>query len=252
MTTAAIYENIDIGRVLQRGFATIGRNALAFFGVAVLLVGVPVLAMFMLVFEQLTLLAVDPWDARYWTAQFALVFVAVAAGCILQAAVVRSAILDLGGRNPDIAGSLVASLMRLLPLIGLAIACTIGIALGLILLVVPGIILYLMWIVAVPVMIEERRGIFDSLSRSAELAKGSKGQIFGLVVILGVLAWIVSFLAELFSVQLLENPFALAAVTGAVEVVNGMIMAGVLASLYVELRTIKEGASADSLAGIFE
>jgi hypothetical protein len=124
-------------------------------------------------------------------------------------------------------------------------------------LIVPGIILTLMWSVAVPVMIEERRGVFESLGRSAELTRGSKGWIFLLLLLYWGASSMLSGMT--FAMVGFRSPAAEPAVTVAplvvgalAQAVSGLLLAALLAALYVELRHFKEGASVDQLAGIFE
>lgn len=59
---------------------------------------------------------------------------------------------------------------------------TLGIYGGFILLIVPAIVLYVMWVVALPVSALERRWTFAALKRSAQLTKSHRGAIFGLVL----------------------------------------------------------------------
>jgi len=61
--------------------------------------------------------------------------------------------------------------------IGVALLEMLAIVGGFLLLVVPGIIVSLMLMVAVPVAIIERPGVMASLKRSAALTKGIKGQL---------------------------------------------------------------------------
>jgi hypothetical protein len=91
---------------------------------------------------------------------------------VLQAAIVYGTVTDLSGRRASLGSCVSAALKVLLPLIGLSIVSTLGMMLGLILLVVPGIILALGWSTAVPVKIVERAGVFESLSRSWALTSG--------------------------------------------------------------------------------
>jgi hypothetical protein len=258
MATSYYDDKIDIGRVMQRGFAAIGSNAAAFFLAAIMLVGLPTVVMNYLMLGQVEAVAANPGDPAFWSTYAALILVSILTTYLLQAAVVRSTILDLSGRPIDFGSSLAAALMLLLPIIGLAIVSGIAIGLGFLLLVVPGVILYLMWSVAVPVLVEERRGVFGSLSRSAELTKGSKGRILGLIVIYSIFSSMISAVVSLFSgagmtgTGEIASPLLFAVLAGVTGVVNGVVMAAMLASLYVELRTVKEGASTDSLAAVFE
>jgi len=67
---------------------------------------------------------------------------------------------------------------QILPVIGLSLVVGIAVGFACILLLVPGILLALMWAVAVPAKVLEDKGVFDSMSRSSELTQGSRGRIF--------------------------------------------------------------------------
>jgi hypothetical protein len=56
----------------------------------------------------------------------------------------------------------------------------IGVCIGLVLLIVPGIILGLMWALAIPVAVLEDTGLGDSLSRSRYLTAGHRGRVFAI------------------------------------------------------------------------
>jgi hypothetical protein len=70
------------------------------------------------------------------------------------------------------------------------IAFAVGIAagIGLIFLVVPGIYLWLMWSLAVPVTVLEGGGLNASITRSKELTRGSRGRIFAIYLLVVGLA----------------------------------------------------------------
>ncbi|MFZ9668538.1 MAG: hypothetical protein ACO3CR_01615 [Solirubrobacterales bacterium] len=82
---------------------------------------------------------------------------------------------------------------RLVSLILLGIVVGVLVTLGLILLIIPGIILTLMWIVSTPAMMVEDKGVFDSMSRSSELTKGNRMRVLGVGLLL-IVAYIVIFL----------------------------------------------------------
>ena len=58
-----------------------------------------------------------------------------------------------------------------------------GIALGLVLLIVPGLILLTWWIVIIPVIVLEERSAGESFSRSRELVRGHAWSVFGVIVL---------------------------------------------------------------------
>jgi hypothetical protein len=63
-------------------------------------------------------------------------------------------------------------------------------------LIVPGVLLFIMWSLAVPTKVLEHKGIFDSMSRSMELTKGSRGRIFVIGLLILVLTVGVSWLLQ--------------------------------------------------------
>ena len=72
-----------------------------------------------------------------------------------------------------------------------------SVSIGLVLLIVPGVILALMWALTIPVAVLENKGLFDSVSRSAELTKGSRGRVFMIYFLCLILMYIVYVLWEI-------------------------------------------------------
>lgn len=253
MASGAPQANIDVGRVMSRAFTALGRNFLPFAGVALLLGGIPVGLM------EYALLTVLPDTglsaaALDWTYVGIAFLVSSIAGNLLTAILVRSSILYLEEDAADVGGSLAMALRLLLPMIGLSILVSIIISAGLILLIVPGIIFAVALSVAAPVLLVERRGIVDSLHRSAELTRGSRWWIFLLFILYGLLSF---FVGTVLNLAVGNDPSEGDAAVGALvqtvaATVTGLIYAVVIASLYVELRTIKEGTTMQRLAAIFE
>jgi hypothetical protein len=246
-------ESVDIGRVLTRGIQTIGRQFVVFLGVAILLGAIPSAAM---TYWQYTALgASDPANPLervlspiYW----ATILVSILSSFLVQAALVRASIMDLKSEPVELGPLLVRSLVLLVPLIVLSIVSFLAIGIGFALFLVPGIILSLMWIVAVPAMVEEGCGIFASLSRSAELTKGSRWWILLLVIMYFVVSAVVGSTSVVvaFATNSLTGPVLLG-YSVVVSTIVGMVSAAMLASLYIELRLVKEGGSSDSLEAIF-
>ena len=58
-----------------------------------------------------------------------------------------------------------------------------GIALGLVLLIVPGLILLTWWIVIIPVIVLEERSAGEAFGRSRELVRGHGWNVFGVIVL---------------------------------------------------------------------
>ena len=85
-------------------------------------------------------------------------------------------------------------------LILVGVVAGIGIAIGFILIVVPGLILATIWSVAAPVVVLERPPGLGALGRSRELVRGHGWQAFGVIVVLvigvGILAAVLEVLGD--------------------------------------------------------
>jgi hypothetical protein len=72
-----------------------------------------------------------------------------------------------------------------LGVVGISFLVSFAAGFGLVMIIVPGVILLIIWSLAVPVKVLEHKGVFDSMSRSMELTKGDWGRIFviGLLIL---------------------------------------------------------------------
>ena len=85
---------------------------------------------------------------------------------------------------------------RIALVVGLSLVMGIGIGLGCILLIVPGILLAVRWALAIPAAVLEDKGVGDSLSRSSELSEGNRWRIFVIMVLFFVLNFAVGMLFQ--------------------------------------------------------
>ena len=112
-------------------------------------------------------------------------FVASIAGIFwLQGALVL-AVDDVRDGRADL--SLTQTLDRVTPHLGTLVAvgllAGIGSAIGLVLLIVPGLYLMTIWLLIVPAIMLEDRGVGDSFGRSHELVRGYGWSVFGVIVL---------------------------------------------------------------------
>lgn len=124
--------------------------------------------------------------------------------------------------------------------------------LGYVLLIIPGLLLQIMWIAAVPVCVAERPG-FAALGRSAALTEGRRWPIFGLMIIytVGAVAIALAVGAVVFAFRgALSNDLLEASVEGGAEVIMSAVGAAGCVALYLELLGIREGP-AKSVAEVF-
>ena len=93
------------------------------------------------------------------------------------------------GRRDEELSSLFAGVAPVFwPLLAVAILAGLGIALGFVLLIVPGLILITIWAVVVPVCVLERPGVLASFGRSRELVRGQGWSVFGTLVVTWLIA----------------------------------------------------------------
>lgn len=263
--TTAGSRRFEIGRVISGTFAVIGRNFVPFSLLALLLGGLPNLLVSL---GQIWFVGAhqtfSPQVVAGWAAG---VVVVIVAAFVLQAAITHATVADLNGRRVVLGDSLQVGLRNCAPLIGLAFLMALGLALGFVLLIVPGIILAVMWSVAVPAKVVEKVGVIAALQRSRDLTRGRRWAIFGLFVIYLIAVWIleIAIMAALMPFILakgLPASGAEAGLTGlnVVTMIGGALIATVStlvstaggATLYSELRGTREGVGPEALASVFD
>jgi membrane-anchored glycerophosphoryl diester phosphodiesterase (GDPDase) len=174
---------LDIGAVLGDTFAVIGRTFVVLANVAVMLVAIPAA----INIAGVALTPVSP--------VFAILSVigslASGVGMLLAyGAIFLLAMQDLHGQSVSTDVMFRTALSKFWPLLGVAILLVIGVGLGSLLLIVPGIILGLAWSVAMPALVLEDRRVFESFGRSAALTRNKRWSIFLLFFLVGLIAGI--------------------------------------------------------------
>jgi hypothetical protein len=196
-------------------------------------------------------------DEVGWLA-FAGILVSMIGGIVLQGALTRASLDDLGGKGAGLSGALAAGFGLILPLIGLGILMTLGQALGLLLLIVPGIYLMLRWAVAAPVLVTEGIGVTAAMARSADLTENHRWAILGLGLLFMLLVYgamiLVAYIVPQFtgSMDLMQGAQIAGYVQTGATVFTSIIGAVGAASIYFELRQIKEGVGVTELANVFD
>ena len=263
LDTAAAPAQFGVGRVFTRTFEVLGRNFLPYCGLALLTV-VPTLTLAFFETRSFQRLAISGSTGSALAASIALMFASfvlwIVLNYILQAALVHGTITTLNG-NPASIRECLSTATRSLPrLLGIGFLASIGIFLGMLLLVVPGIIFAMMWAVAVPVCVVEHKSISESFSRSVELTRGHRWAIFGIVLVIVIASGVAGFaIRPLSGLSILPTPaqnilpaFGLYWIaTALLRTLTAAIGAVGAASIYYELRMIKEGVGPEQLAAVF-
>jgi len=123
------------------------------------------------------------------------------------------------------------------------ILAALGVAVGLVLFIVPGLILLTWWCLIVPVIVLEGKHVGESFSRSRELVCGHAWTVFGVVVVTALLTAIASGIIQ--SIFSFLGSFLRYWIGGAIaSAVVGPFFAVALTLMYFKLRGLGEGAGA--------
>lgn len=239
--------SFQVGRTLGTSIAVLFRNLPSFVLAAVLL-SIPMFVLGLL-------LGAAEDEVTIYVMAFLLVVVGLLTYLLIIAALTYGTVQDLSGRKASSGAIVSHALKALLPAIGVAIFLALIVSIGLMALIIPGLILSCVLYVALPVVVVERTGIFQSLGRSAELTKGNRWKILALVII----AYFISAIVEVAS----ETINAVAGQTGSAEIIAGLIglvlfvlsttwSAVLVAVAYNDLRVAKEGISTEQIAAVFD
>jgi hypothetical protein len=98
------------------------------------------------------------------------------------------------GRRDQTAGDLFsAAAPYILPLIGFGILAGIGIAIGFVLIIIPGLILLTFWSVGAPAIVVEGAGPIDAFGRSWRLVRGEAWSVFGVLLLVFLIVVVIGF-----------------------------------------------------------
>jgi len=170
---------------------------------------------------------------------------------LTAAAITYGSFQYLRGQPVGIGDALSRGLSLILPVIGVAVLAGLAIGIGVILLIVPGVIIAVMLWVAIPAAVVERPGIVESLKRSADLTKGYRWHVFGVLLIIVVVAGVIGFVLQF--ILLSAGGFTLYSIGNwIVNAVFGAFSATAAAVGYYFLRVAKEGVDIAEIAKVFD
>jgi hypothetical protein len=231
--------SIDIGSVISKTFSIYADQASVLLpAAAVVFVVIGVISALLIVIAPVLAL---------------LGFVVILIGTTLFTGMVVELVADVqdGRRDATVGQLLQAATPVIGQLILVGIIAGIGILIGFILIIIPGLILITIWSVAAPVVVLEHPGAFKALGRSRELVKGNGWQVFGVIVVLVIGVGIVSAIIE--SIGASGGTGVGIVVRVIVEILTAPISALAASVLYFELRgSTASGPPEPDLSGPFQ
>ncbi len=253
ITASGVDKRLDIGKVFQQTIEALQRNLAPFSLLSLMLGTIPQLG---------NLLAQTVAKGNLIAGLIgSLVGIAgLVTYPMLQGALIYGTVQDLNGSTTSMQDCLRVGSKRWLPLLGVQILAALGIFLGALLVIVPGILLALRWAVSAPALVMEGRGVTDAMGRSASLTQGRRGGVF----LLFLVVWIVAAVFEGAFFSLAGGFSGLAAMATRNTPRTALLLVGpllgfffnlllwpLIAALFHQLRATREGATPESLAEVF-
>ncbi len=249
MSGAEAVEPLGVGWALSTTLAVTRRNLPALATLGVLLAGAPAL---------LPYLPGASWSGL-WSSSEARTFQSFAAvlSGLLQGLLITAAthvvLADRDGGLASLGASAGFMLRRALPVMGLALAVNLGVVVGLFLLVIPGVIVFLNWLVAVPARALEGPGVQRAMARSRELVRGNRWRCLALFLLTYMLPLGALVAAEYAMDALgygdgsLPDLAAVAVFTTA----SSLLYSVATAVMFVRLRELRDGTDAGGIEAVF-
>jgi hypothetical protein len=242
-------EAFRIGSVAGRSISVFGKNLLPF-SLLYLVINAP----------SLIYALTQSADTGRDTASNMLALAQTIVGMAATAAITYGTINELRGQRRSLGEFLRGGLAHGGAAIRVAFLSGLGILLGFVALVLPGLFLYTIWWIAIPVAVIERPGTVASLTRSAALTKGFRWRIFGLLV---------AFMIAAFALAALSGGIAgtVAVILGGgeqafetyLDVIEWLWISLIMAAQatlsavgYYSLRVAKEGVDIGDIAAVFD
>ncbi len=239
---------ISIGGVFSRTFAALSANLLTFLIICFLmLLPMPVL-------NLLTGGGMATPPAAVGLGYVIAILVNMVLTYAAMGAVVYGTVAYLRGGPAALGECLSRGFGVVVPVLLVAILITIMGAIGMMLLIIPGIIVFVITAAAVPAVVVERPGIWGSIKRSAELTKGNRWRVFALLVIFYVVMMGIAWILGLAGLPILVPDGSVFAIV-VLYVWSGItttFFAVFGAVIYHDLRVAKEGVSSHQIAAVFD
>ncbi len=227
-----IGRELGLGEVISKTFEVYRRDFSKYF-VLFAVVGVIVQVATTLAQQAfvLPILPVNPTPQQfssYFSALFGALFLLIAVifvvnivfSTIAEGSAVKMASEQITKGQVVLGASIRFAVSRLLSIWALSIIVGIIVFLGVIALIVPGIILAIMFSLALPVLLIENKGVMESMGRSRQLVSHRWAKTFGTFLVLGIIVLVASLIFS--------------AITAPLGII-GPVVNGILSALYQPL-----------------
>src|SRR5437660_4753861 len=227
-----ISHELGLGEVISKTFEVYRRDFAKYFVlfavVGVIAHVVTALAQQAFVLPPLPVNPTPPQFSAYFSALFGALFlllvvifvVNIVFSTIAEGSAIRLASEQVTKGQVNLGASIRFAVSRLRSIWVLSIIVGIIVVLGFIALIVPGIILAIMFSLALPVLLIENKGVTESMGRSRQLVTHRSAKTFGTFLVLGIIVLVASLIFS--------------AITAPLGII-GPVVNGILSSLYQPL-----------------
>ncbi len=151
------------------------------------------------------------------------------------------------GRRDSSAGELMRSAAPVvLPLIGAGLLSGLGVGVGIVLFIVPGLVLLTIWAVIAPVIVVERSGVIGAFGRSRALVRGNGWRVFGAILVAFLITFIVGLVLSAIGAGIANGAIVRIVFNAVASTLTAPIGALLAAVLYFRLRAIREAAGSSA------
>jgi len=174
---------------------------------------------------------------------------------LATAAVAKAVAGEYLGHSLTWQEAIAAARKHLGALAGASILIAIGVGIGFLLLIIPGLILLVSWALAVPAIVVEDLGATEGIGRSWKLVSGRRWSILGVFIVLYIILFVVAALVGLVLNGLLfsglsdrSGVLATGLINTATQIFTAPLLAIGITVVYFDERVRKEGFDLELLA----
>ena len=236
-----------VGSVISRTFSVWKRNFLAFAGISIVLHS-PMLVSTLILGAPGTSFQTEMIRGLVSLLGMVLAF-------ILAGALTFGVLQSLNGSTPRFGEMVNAGFSRFWRILGVSLLVALCVVAAMFALVVPALLVFSAFWVAVPAVVAEPLSLKSALSRSAQLTKGHRVTVFLVALVLVAIGMGIAMVIGAVGVSAtLGTSSAAVALQFSIQLASavvGSLTATAPAVGYHDLRVLKEGASTEQLAAVF-
>lgn len=239
--------------VVSQSFSTIGRARLPMLATSLVTIALPATALQTALGVDATARMFTMPDEQVLTALGIGWLVSLLVGTLGEVVMIAIALDVLAGRPVQFGPALAQGLRLLLPAILVRLLLWVGVALGLMLFIIPGLVLMLTWAIVLPVLVAERPGIFASFARSGELLRGARWRLLLLFAIVFVAWSLFGGMGQGFALTSQTSGARIGSIViqTLVATLTGAMGAAGLSTIYHQLKSEREGLVGEDLEAVF-